>query len=46
MIAYANLSKKGYIQGMNIIGGVLLRLLKIENDVNIKGHAVVEEELS
>lgn len=31
---------------MNIIAGVLLRLLEIGNDSEIKGHTVVEEELS
>ena len=29
MIAYANLSETNYTQGMNIIGGVLLRLLQM-----------------
>lgn len=32
LISYVRLSKKGYTQGMNIIAGVLLRLLQIEND--------------
>lgn len=31
---------------MNVIAGVLLRLLQIDNDENMKDHAVVEEELS
>lgn len=29
LIAYVNLSKRGYTQGMNLIGGILLRLLAI-----------------
>lgn len=45
MIAYARLSQKGYTQGMNIIAGVLLKLLQIDNDEQIRDHAVVEEEL-
>ena len=45
LIAYANLSKKGYTQGMNLIAGVLMRLLQIENDEKMKEHAIVEEEL-
>jgi hypothetical protein len=32
LIAWARLGGKGYTQGMNLIGGVLLRLLAIEND--------------
>ena len=32
LIAYARLSEKGYTQGMNLIAGVLLRLLAIDND--------------
>jgi len=38
LIAYANLSKKGYTQGMNLIAGVLLKLLDIENDEQMKEH--------
>ena len=30
---------------MNLIAGMLLRLLQIENDEQMKGHAIVEEEL-
>lgn len=45
LIAYSSLSKKGYTQGMNLIAGMLLRLLEIENDEQMKGHAIVEEEL-
>lgn len=46
LIAYANLSETSYTQGMNIIGGVLLRLLQIDNDKELEGHFVVEGELS
>jgi hypothetical protein len=36
------LSKKGYTQGMNLIGGMLLKLLAIENDEELKEYAVLE----
>ena len=29
LVAYVNLSNRGYTQGMNLIGGILLRLLAI-----------------
>jgi hypothetical protein len=45
LIAYANLSQKGYTQGMNLIAGMLLRLLQMENDEKLKGIAIVEAEL-
>jgi hypothetical protein len=32
LIGYSRLSGRGYTQGMNLIGGILLRLLAIEND--------------
>ena len=31
---------------MNLIAGVLLRLLQIENDESMNEHAIVEEELA
>lgn len=46
LVAYVNLSERGYTQGMNLIGGVLLRLLSIENDRQLQGHSIIEEELA
>lgn len=45
-MAYVNLSNRGYTQGMNLIGGILLRLLAIENDKQLAGHSIIEEELA
>lgn len=44
LVAYSRLSGRGYTQGMNLIGGILLRLLAIENDHELSGHAIIEEE--
>ena len=44
LTAYVNLRGKSYVQGMNLIGGILLRLLSLTNEHMFEGHEVVEEE--